>query len=249
MSELRVRNLLSDLRMPGAVVAYDQQLTSPSFSEMPFDERMEHILVSEVYSRDERTRQRLLRRAKLKHKADPNELIFSAERGIEKSYIAELLTCRWVRHADNVLISGAAGTGKTWLACALAMAAINLGMSVRYVRTNPMLEEMGLAHLDGSVSKLRHSLVACSLLILDDFGIAGVSEQAKEDLLEILDGRIDKCATIVIAQLDPSEWHSYLDSPHLADAIMDRLVQRSHKLPLRGGSMRQRKASSHPIPD
>ena len=121
------------------------------------------------------------------------------------------------------------------------MAAISLGLSVRYVRTNPTLEEMRLVHLDGSISKLRSALVKTDLLILDDFGIAPIAEQAKEDLLELLEGRIDMGATMVIGQLAPPEWHGYLDSPHLADAIMDRLVQRAHRIALKGGSMRQRR--------
>lgn len=155
--------------------------------------------------------------------------------------MAELLTCRWIREADNLLISGASGTGKTWLGCAFGMAAIRLALPVRYVRTNPMLETMRLAHMDGSISKLRAPLIAAKLLILDDFGIAPIPEPAKEDLLELLEGRIDNGATLVVGQLDPGEWYGYLDTPHLADAIMDRLVQRAHRLPLKGGSLRPRK--------
>ena len=161
-------------------------------------------------------------------------------RGLDRAYVAELLTCGWIRRCDNVLITGPAGSGKSFLGSALGAAAIDLGLSVRYVRTNPMLEQMALAHLDGSISKLRQSLISASLLILDDFGIAPITLRAKEDLLELLEGRIDAGSTIVMGQLAPEEWHDYLDAPHLADAIIDRLFQRSHRFALKGTSMRMR---------
>jgi len=105
----------------------------------------------------------------------------------------------------------------------------------------PCWRKCVLPRLDGSIAKLRSSLVRADLLILDDFGIAPIAEPSKEDLLELLEGRIDQGATMVIGQLDPSEWHGYLDSPHLADAILDRLVQRAHRIALKGGSLRQRR--------
>ena len=232
---------LADLRLAGMLQAFEQQNTSPAFADMAFVDRLEHLLLAEQHHRDARSRERLISRARFKHKADPRDIRFDEGRGLERAYMAELLTCEWVKRADNLLLSGAAGTGKTWIGCALGMAAISLGLSVRYVRTNPTLEEMRLAHLDGSISKLRSALVKADLLILDDFGLAPICEQAKEDLLELLEGRIDIGATMVIGQLAPSEWHGYLDSPHMADAIMDRLVQRAHRIPLKGGSMRQRR--------
>lgn len=235
------RQRMGELRLTGMLQAFDQQQVSPAFAELGFADRLDHLLLSEHQHRDGRTRDRLMRRARFKHRADPRDLRFDEGRGLERGYTAELLTCEWIRRADNLLLSGAAGTGKTWLGCALGIAAVQLGLSVRYVRTNPTLEEMRLAHLDGSIAKLRSSLVGADLLILDDFGIAPISEQAKEDLLELLEGRIDQGATMVIGQLDPGEWHGYLDSSHLADAIMDRVVQRAHRIALRGGSMRKRR--------
>lgn len=232
---------LGELRLTGMLQAFNQQQLSPAFSELAFADRLGHLLLAEQQYRDARTRERLMRRARFKHRADPHDVRFGEGRGLERAYIAELITCEWVRRTDNLLLSGAAGTGKTWLGCALGTAAVELGLSVRYVRTNTTLEEMRLAHLDGSIAKLRSSLVSADLLILDDFGIAPIPEQAKEDLLELLEGRIDQGATMVIGQLDPGEWHGYLDSPHLADAIMDRVVQRAHRIALKGGSMRERR--------
>lgn len=241
MASNQTQALLTGLKLHGIAQAYEQQQISPAFTEMAFSDRLDHLLIAEKHYRDTRSRERLIKRAHFKHKADPQDIRFDEGRGLDKSYIAELLTCEWIRRADNVLVSGAAGTGKTWLGCALGMAAINMGLTVQYARTNPILEELHLAHLDGSVSKRRSPLVRADLLILDDFGIAPIAERAKEDLLEILEGRIDQGATLVVGQLDPTEWHDYLESPHLADAIMDRLVQRAHRIALKGGSMRQRR--------
>lgn len=234
------RERLVSLRLLGMVKAFDQQLGSSAFSAMPFEQRLDHLASVEEHERDHRTRQRLLRQAKFKVVADPREINFEAQRGLDRAYVAELLTCGWIRRCDNVLITGPAGSGKSFLGSALGAAAIDLGLSVRYVRTNPMLEQMALAHLDGSISKLRQSLISASLLILDDFGIAPITLRAKEDLLELLEGRIDAGSTIVMGQLAPEEWHDYLDAPHLADAIIDRLFQRSHRFALKGTSMRMR---------
>jgi DNA replication protein DnaC len=240
MHDQTIERLMGSLKLSGALQAYEQQLLSPYFNEMPFNQRLEHLLSTEVYDRDEKARKRLLQRAKLKFKVDPDSIAFNPKRNLEKSTVAELLTCRWIKQSDNLLISGASGTGKTYLGCAFAVAAINLGLPVRYVRTNPMLQEMVLAHGDGSLAKVRAPLVGASLLILDDFGIAPIPERSKQDLLDILDDRLDKYATMVIGQLDPTEWHDYLATPHMADAIMDRFVQRAHRISLKGQSMRER---------
>ena len=241
MEHESVRKALRDLRLIGMLAAFDQQVRAPAFDELAFIDRLDHLLTGERHERDDRTRERLFRTARFKHKgADPALIRFEPQRGLDPARIAELLTCHWIRNCDNLLMSGATGTGKTWIGCALGVAAIQHGVSVRYVRTNPMLEEMRLAHSDGSISKMRMSLVKVGLLILDDFGIAPITEQAKEDLLELLEGRIDAGSTMIIGQLDPQEWHEYLDSPHLADAIMDRVVQRAHRLALKGRSLRER---------
>ena len=241
MSEASIKERMITLRLAGALQAYEQQVMGGgAFAEMPFSDRLEHLLATEMQMRDERLRHRLLRQARFKHRAEPSKIIFNADRCLDKSYIAELLTCQWVRRYDHMFISGSSGGGKSWLGCAFGMAAVQLGLPVRYVRTNKTLEEMRLAHMDGSIAKYRAALITVPLLILDDFGVAPISEQAKEDLFELLEGRIDNGATMVIGQLDPNEWHGYLDSPHLADAIMDRLVQRAHRIEVKGPSMRPR---------
>jgi len=240
MKRDEIYDFMRALKLDGMSKALKQQELSTAFSEMSFAERLSHLLHSEQEHRTDKRRDGLIRRAKFKCSAHPRDIRYEEGRNLDRRKIAELLTCEWITRADNLLLSGSTGTGKTWIGCALGYAAANIGMSVRYVRTNVMLEEMRVAHLDASIGRIRKSFVTCNLLILDDFGIAPISEAAKEDLLELLEGRIDQGATMVIGQMDPTEWHSYLDSPHLADAIMDRLVQRAHKIALKGGSQRER---------
>lgn len=111
---------------------------------------------------------------------------------------------------------------------------------IQYMRTNPILEEMRTAHLDGTIAKLRRALTRPQVLILDDFGVAPITEPEKEDLFELLEARTDVGSTLITGQLSPSEWYTYLSAGHLADAIMDRIIQRSHSIELKGKSLRTR---------
>jgi DNA replication protein DnaC len=182
----------------------------------------------------------LKRRANFRHHAEPEDINWDAARGLDKPQIRSLLTGDWVRRGENVLLSGAAGTGKTWLGCGIGHGAIRTGLSVRYFRTNLLLEEIRRAHADGSIARMRKSLSVPQLVILDDFGIAPIPEASKEDLFELLESRCDNSSTMIIGQLAPIEWHSFLDTSHMADAMMDRIVQRSHSIALKGDSLRKR---------
>ena len=178
--------------------------------------------------------------AKLRFDAQPEDMIWESERGLDKQAMRSLFSGDWVRRQENILLSGSSGTGKTWVGCALGNAVVRSGQAVRYTRTNLLLEEMRRAHVDGSIAKVRKSLLGPRLLILDDFGIAPISESSKEDLFEILEARCDTGSTMIVGQLAPSEYYAYLETKHLADAIMDRIVQRAHVIQLRGDTLRKR---------
>lgn len=151
-----------------------------------------------------------------------------------------LFNADWVGRVENLLLSGATGTGKSWIGCALGYGAIRAGYSVRYYRTNLFLKEYRLARIDGTITKLRKRLAMPALIILDDFGIAPIPEASKEDLFELLEARRENASTMIIGQLAPAEWHSFLDSTHMADAMMGRIVQRAHVIDLKGPSRRKR---------
>ena len=242
MSE-RIRRLLDDLRLAGMREAFDQQALSHAFASLGFDDRLENLLVGEQGHRLDRQRARLFSMAKLRYRAHPQDIKFHPDRELDRTLMANLITCNWIENSENALITGPTGSGKSWLACALAVAAIHRGLSVKYLRTNPALEEMMLAHGDGSIGRLRASWAKVALLILDDFGIAAITDSAKEDLFELLEARHDRGSTIIVGQLATHDWHGYLDSPLLADAILDRMMQRSHRIKLSGASMRSRRPS------
>ena len=147
----------------------------------------------------------------------------------------------WLRHARNLLITGATGCGKTWLACALAHQGARSGFSVLYVRAARLFDELQVAHGDGSFARRLAQLAKLDLLVIDDFAISPMGAAERNDLLELLDDRIGTRSTLITSQLPVKQWHTYLGDPTLADAILDRIVHSSHKIELKGKSLRDPK--------
>ena len=193
----------------------------------------------ELTSRDNRRLARLLKAAKLKFNACVEDIDYRHPRGLQRSQMASLITGDWVRQRQNVLITGLTGCGKTWLACALANQACRQGMSTFYVRTTRLLEDLRIAHADGSYAKKLAQLAKLELLILDDFGLQKLSRAQAQDLLELIDDRHGARSLIITSQLSTDHWHDTLGDPTLADAILDRVLHNAHKILLDGESMRK----------
>ena len=155
---------------------------------------------------------------------------------------ASRISTREARH--NLLITGATGLGKSWLACALGQAACRQGFSVLYTRFGRLLEELRIAHGDGTFGRRLQQLAKTDLLILDDFALAPIGQPERTDLLEVLDDRTSGKATLITSQLPVEHWYTYLNDPTLADAILDRVVHSSHRLVLNGESLRKKNAST-----
>ena len=230
---------LRTLRLLGMVAALEHQLSQTVFYEMAFDQRLSMLAEAEINHRDAKRYTRLIKDAKLKVAAQPEDIDYSLARGIDKSVIAELLTCTWTIQHQNLILTGATGTGKTWLACAMAVAAARKGMTIAYRRVGRLLEQFETAHHEGSIGKQRHQFAKVQLLILDDFGLTPLTSQGRTELLELLDDRVGTQSTIILGQLPIKDWHAFINDPALADAILDRLVHNSHKLNLKGESMRR----------
>lgn len=222
------------------VAALQEQQLSTAAQSLAFEERLAMLVDREIITRDNKRIDRLLHNARLKHtQASLEEVRYSPARQLDKPQMAQLGTCQWIRQAQNLIITGATGCGKTWLACALGNAACRQGLSVAYCRVPRLFEELRIAHADGSFNKRLIALAKTDLLILDDWALAPIGQVERNDLLEILDDRVNTRATLITSQLPVDHWHAYLDDPTLADAILDRVVHSAHRLELAGESLRK----------
>lgn len=232
---------LRSLKLDGMARAFEDQATHAASAALSFEERFTMLVDREAAWRDSRRLERLLRQAKLKHgNACLEDVDYRAGRGADKRLIATLGTCDWLRQAHNVLLIGATGLGKTWLACALAQNACRQGFSALYVRVPRLFEELRVSHADGSFSRKLAALARTDVIVLDDWGLAAPGAAERGDLLEILDDRVGLKSTIVTSQLPLDQWHTYLGDPTIADAILDRLVHAAHRITLKGESMRKK---------
>ena len=199
------------------------------------------LVQREIDWRDAKRLTRLLKAAKLKlASACLEDIDWRASRGLDRNLVTALAGGDWLRHGHNVLITGATGVGKTWLACALAQQAARSGFTVLYMRAPRLLEELRVAHGDGSFGRRLAQLARIDLLAIDDFAIAPVTAPERNDLLELLDDRVGTRATLITSQLPVTSWHEWLNDPTLADAILDRIVHTAHKIALKGESMRKK---------
>ena len=190
-------------------------------------------------TRRSRALERRLKKARPRHRdACFEEIDLSRPRGLSRSTVLALGDCAWVRGGANVLITGPCGTGKSWIACALAHKACLEGFQARYLRVPRLLTELRIAHGEGAIGRIYRDLARLSVIVLDDWGLAPVDAARARDLLEILDDRTGRHSVIVTSQLPVSDWHRQLNEPTLADAILDRLVHGAVRFELRGASMR-----------
>ena len=232
---------LHTLRLTGMAAAFEQQLAQPAAQELSFEERFALLLDQEILYRDNRRLSRLLKAAKLRLNACVEDIDYRHPRGIDRPFMSTLASCQWVEHHQNLAITGPTGSGKTWLACALGNQACRQGLSVRYLRLPRLFEMLRIAHGDGSYPQLMNQLAKTDLIILDDWGIQKIAAAQRNDLMEIIEDRHGLRSTSIASQLPIEHWHDFIGEATLADAILDRLLHNSHRLPLRGESMRKTK--------
>lgn len=240
----QTRERLRALKLTGFLDALDQQLEQPETHDLSFESRLALLVEREAIHRENRRLARLLSTAKLREPACVEDIDYRHPRGLSKSKMASLAQLDWVGSAMNLCITGRTGCGKTWLACAFGNQACRRGLSTRYVRLPKLLENLRISHGDGSYARLMTQLSRTELLILDDWGMRPLDTAQRQDLMEVIEDRHGRHSTLIASQLPVKHWHDYIAEATLADAILDRLVHGSHRLELKGSSMRKARADT-----
>ena len=236
---------LHGLRLHTFALAWQAQQQDPAATALGFDERLALLVDAEYLARENKRVQTALKEAKLRlSQACVEDIDYAARRELDKALVRQLATGRWIHEHHNILITGMTGTGKTYVACALAQQACRQGHRALYRRVPRLFEELTLAHADGRYIRLLARFARADVLVLDDWGLGGLRDQDRRDLLELLEDRTGTRATIVTSQLPPTKWHDYLADPTTADAICDRLLHPAHRLALKGPSRRKEPETS-----
>jgi DNA replication protein DnaC len=231
---------LHALHLGAMAAAWTAQRENPKMNEVDFDGRFGMLVDAEHLARDNKRLAKALREAKLRlPNACIEDIDYAAKREIDRPLVRQLGTCAWVGSRANVIITGATGTGKSYVACALAQQACRTGHRASYRRMPRLLEELALAHADGTYTRLLSRLAKVDVLVLDDWGLAPLREQERRDMLEIFEDRHGSRSTIVTSQLPVESWHDYVADPTIADALLDRVVHNAHRLKLKGPSRRK----------
>lgn len=235
---------LRALHLYAMAETWSAQKSDARVLEIDFDARFAMLVDAEHLARDNKKVARLLREAKLRlASACVEDIDYAPKRELDKAMVRQLATCAWVREHLNVVITGATGVGKTYVACALAQKACRLGMRAHYRRVPRLLEDLALSHADGTYTRLLAKLARVDVLVLDDWGLAPLREQERRDMLEIVEDRHGIRSTIITSQVPTNKWHDYLADPTIADAICDRVLHNAHRIVLKGPSRRKENAA------
>jgi DNA replication protein DnaC len=231
--------------MQSMVQAFRELLATPS-TDLSWEEKVAMLIDHEYTERENRRIDRRAKEARVPMRACLENARCGATRGIEKATLRQYATCNWVRAKQNIVIRGATGVGKTFLACALIDTACKRGMRALFRRAPRLLEELALARASGTFGATLSRLAKFDVLVIDDFLLVPMSDLEKRDLLEVLEDRYGHSSTVLTSQLDPKSWHESLGDPTMADAICDRVVHNAHVVWLRGPSIRKEKGLGSP---
>ncbi|MEA3447793.1 MAG: IS21-like element helper ATPase IstB [Bacteroidota bacterium] len=237
----QIETHFSQLRLSGMGRHWQSLVETRKVNELSLVEGLEILLQAEQEERINRRFERLQKNAKFRYRASIEEIDYSPERGINKDLLANLATCEYISKGESVLISGATGCGKSFIASALGHQACVHGKSVAYFNTHKLMARIKMTRMDGSMLKFFDKLAKTSLLILDDFGLTNIEQQQQFDLMEIIEDRHARLSTIIASQLPVSSWFDVIGEATIADAILDRLVHTSHRIELKGDTLRKKK--------
>ena len=236
-----VANELKSLRMPGMAQCWLSLQETRQSDSLSFNDGLQLLLQAEKDQRKENRNARLIKEARFRYHANIEEVIFDASRGVEKNKVMQLASCEFVRRGISVLITGAAGTGKSWLATALGYQACLSGFHVRYFNMQKLFEQITMARIESSLPKFFDKMAQTDLLVFDDFAMKVLDGQQLLDFLELIEDRHGRKSTIIISQLPIADWYDVMNSnTTAADAILDRIVHTAHRFELKGDSLRKK---------
>lgn len=227
------------IKLDGMASAYEAILSLPVNQQPSAHEMIATLVDAETQHRTHRRTELYLRLSKLRYQAALPDITCSESRNLKPEQLALLADGAYITRGENILITGATGCGKSFLACALGHQACVMGYRTLYFNLNRLTEQIAIAQTDGTLIKWLNRLKKARLIIFDDFGLQPITHQVKLTLLQILEDRYEQAATILCSQLPVAKWYEYLDEPTLADAILDRIIPRAHRIELKGKSRRK----------
>lgn len=236
------------MKLDGMAQALADQFETRTADELGFEERLALLIDVEMTHRDNKRYTRRLRNAKLRQQASLEDIDYKHPRNLDRSLMQSLASCTWIKERHNLIITGPTGVGKTYLACALAHQACRKDCTAYYAQTSRLLQELLIMKGDGRYLKMLAKLAKTNLLVLDDWGLDTPPAEQRRILLELLDDRYDRGATLIASQFPTHLWYDNLGDPTLADAILDRVVHNAYRLELKGESLRKTKHALTQVP-
>jgi DNA replication protein DnaC len=236
---------LRQLGLAGMASAFEELAANTRGAELDHAEWLGLLLDREMADRQDRRLMARLRYARLRHNAAVEDVDYRTARGLDRALFQKLAQGNWIKEQQNLIIIGPSGVGKSWLACALGHRACRDNLSVLYQRIPRLFSDLVLARGDGRYARLMRALGGVKLLILDDWGLEPLTAEQRHDMLEIVEDRYGRGATLITSQIPVDRWHDLIGDPTLADAILDRVVHNAHRIQLRGDSLRRKRAQEN----